>query len=102
MDGEVLTESEKPKRKTLRCDECPRCVDKYPDRFDRDGYHFHICGMSGVMVYTIPRKERRYSGHGYIHFGVSGCGLYETVEDALRHMTQSEFERWKKRRIDKT
>lgn len=68
----------------INCDTCPRCKDVYPDRVDIDGYHFCICGMSGNIVYTIPRKVRRHNGRGYIYFDVSTCGLYETVEDAKK------------------
>lgn len=78
----------------IRCDTCPRCKDVYPDKVDEDGYHFHICGMSGNKVYTMPRKVRRYSGNGYIYFNASSCGLYETIEDALSHMTEPEKRRY--------
>lgn len=78
----------------IKCDTCPRCKDKYPGKLDRDGYHFHICGMSGNIVYTVPRRIRRLSGRGYINCGVSSCGLYETVEDALKSMTETERRRW--------
>ena len=77
----------------IRCDTCPRCYDAYPDKTDPQGNHFQICGMSGNMVYTTPRTEKRYSGKGYIHYGVSTCGLYETVEDALGKMTNAEIRR---------
>lgn len=40
----------------IKCDTCPRCKDTYPGKVDADGYHFHICGMSGNIVYTIPHK----------------------------------------------
>ena len=79
----------------LRCIDCPRCKDVYPDRVDDYGNHFYICGMSGNKVYKETREERRYNGKGYIHFGYGSCGLYETVDDALKHMTKSEIERWK-------
>ena len=79
----------------IKCDTCPRCKDVYPGQTDRDGYHFCICGMSGNIVYAIPHKVKRYSGKGYLHFGISSCGLYETIEDALNDMTQSEIKRWK-------
>ena len=82
----------------IRCDTCPRCKDVYPGKLDDDGYHFHICGMSGNKVYTIPRRVRRYSGNGYIHFGISSCGLYETIEDALSHMTEPEKRRYWERK----
>ena len=79
--------------KKIKCDTCPRCKDAYPDKVDNFGNHFCICGMSGNMVYTQPRTEKRYSGKGFIHFEVSGCGLYDTVEDALASMTESERQR---------
>lgn len=78
----------------IKCDTCPRCKDKYPGKLDRDGYHYHICGMSGNIVYTIPHKIKRLSGRGYIHCGISSCGLYDTVENALKSMTDSERRRW--------
>lgn len=80
----------------IKCNECPRCKDTYPGKLDCYGHHFHICGMFGNMVYTEPRKVKREVGHGYIHYGVSSCGLYETVEDALSHMTESEIRRWRR------
>lgn len=82
----------------IKCSECPRCEDPYPGKTDEDGYHFHICGMSGNIVYAAPHKMKRYSGHGYIHLGEGSCWIYETEEDVLRHMTRSEIERWKKRK----
>ena len=78
----------------IKCDTCPRCKDKYPGNLDSNGYHFHICGMSGNIVYTMPHKVKRLSGRGYIHYGISSCGLYETIEDALKSMTESERRRW--------
>lgn len=78
----------------IRCDVCPRCKDSYPDKVDFYGNHFCICGMTGNMVYTEPRKIKRDTGSGYIHFSTSSCGLYETVEDVLSHMTESEIRRW--------
>ena len=77
----------------IRCDTCPYCKDSYPGKLDAFGNHFHICGMTGNMVYTEPRKEKRYSGVGWIHFGVSGCGLFETTEEALSNMTEIERKR---------
>ena len=82
----------------INCDTCPRCYDPYPDKVDIHGNHFNICHLTGNIVYTEPWKEKRYSGHGYIHHSVSTCGLYETIEDALNHMTKTEIERWKKER----
>lgn len=78
----------------IRCDVCPRCKDSYPDKVDFYGNHFCICGMTGNMVYTEPRKIKRDTGSGYIHFSTSSCGLYETVEDALSQMTEPEIRRW--------
>lgn len=78
----------------IKCDTCPRCKDTYPGKLDRDGYHFHICGMSGNIVYTVPRKVKRLSGKGYIHYGISSCGLFDSVEDALQSMTESARRRW--------
>lgn len=78
----------------IKCDTCPRCKDTYPGKLDRDGYHFHICGMSGNIVYTIPHKIKRASGRGYINCGISSCGLFDSVEDALKSMTESARRRW--------
>ena len=78
----------------IKCDSCPRCKDVYPGKIDDTGNHFYICGMSGNKVYAKPWKEKRQSGSGYIHHSVSGCGLYGTVEDALKAMTASERRRW--------
>ena len=46
------------------------------------------------MVYTKPRKEKRYSGKGHIHFSESSCGIYETFEDAFNAMTEVKQKRW--------
>ena len=78
----------------IRCDTCPRCKDVYPDKRDRFGYHFYICGMTGNIVYKEPHKEKRYSGKGWIHYGISTCGIFETVEDVLKKMTESERRRY--------
>ena len=83
----------------INCSECPRCKDTYPDEVDYYGNHFCICGLSGNMVYTTPRKEKRIFGSGYIHHPVSGCGLYETVVDALTDMTQAERKDYVRNRI---
>jgi len=80
----------------IRCDTCPRCYDAAPGELDRDGYHFFICGNGGNMVYKKPRRVKRISGSGYIHYPVSGCGLYKSVEDALAQMTAPEIERYRK------
>lgn len=79
----------------IKCDVCPRCTDPYPGKLDGDGYHFCICGMSGNIVYTTPHRIKRYNGKGYINLGVSSCALYESIEDALAHMTESEIRRWR-------
>lgn len=81
----------------IKCDECPRCKDVYPEKLDRDGYHFCICGMSGNIVYTTPHRVKRATGSGYISYGIDSCGLYDTIEDALAHMTQAEIRRWKEK-----
>lgn len=81
----------------IKCDTCPRCKDLYPGKVDPDGNHFCICGMTGNMVYTQPRRVKRYSGPGYLHFGISGCGLFDSVEDALASMTEIERERWRRK-----
>ena len=86
----------------IKCDTCPRCKDIYPGRVDVNGYPFRICGMSGNIVYVIPRKEKRYNGNGYVYFGVSGCGLYKTVKDALNAMTEPERKRWLNEQSRKT
>ena len=70
----------------IKCDTCPRCKDTYTGKVDADGYHFYICGMSGNMVYKEPHKIKRHNGKGYINCGISGCGLYETVDDAIEAM----------------
>lgn len=82
----------------ITCAECPRCKDNYPNSTDGEGNHFCICGMTGNIVYTIPRKEKRYSGSGYIHFGTSSCGIFETVEDVLAAMTEIERQRYYERK----
>ncbi len=81
----------------IKCDTCPRCEDTYPGKLDADGYHFHICNMSGNIVYTIPHRMKRYSGNGYINLGVSSCGIYKTIDDALKDMTESGIRRWRER-----
>ena len=82
----------------IKCDVCPWCKDAYPGKLDTDGYHFYICGVSGNKVYKEPHKIKRYNGKGYISLGISSCGLYETVEDALAKMTESERRTWRKGR----
>ena len=81
----------------IRCDTCPYCKDEYPGKVDACGHHFHICGMTGNIVYTYPRRVKRYSGPGYLRFGVSSCGIFETVDDVLAHMTEIERKRYYER-----
>jgi len=85
----------------IRCNECPRYKDVYPGKVDPTGYHFGICGMTGNKVYAIPRKIKRPSGRGYIHKGIGSCGLYDSVEDALEHMTEAEVRRWRLKHEEK-
>lgn len=80
----------------IKCSECPRCKDTYPDKVDSFGNHFCICGMGGNMVYTKPRRERRYNGKGWIKFSESSCGLYKTFEEAFNAMTKTEQDRYMK------
>lgn len=77
------------------CRDCPKCKDVYPGKLDRDGYHFHICGMGGNIVYPEPHKIKRECGSGYLSFGPGSCGIFETIDDVLKHMTESEIRRWK-------
>ena len=80
----------------INCSDCPRCKDVYPpDTVDHNGNHFCICGMSGNIVYTYPRKEKKYNGKGYIKISESSCGLYQTFDDAFKAMSQTERLRWK-------
>ena len=76
----------------IHCSECPRFEDR--DKVDYQGNHFGICKMTGNIVYPAPRKEKRYNGHGYIHFGESSCGLFNTFEEAFAKMTKVEQERY--------
>lgn len=78
----------------IKCDTCPRCKDVYPGKLDSSGFHFYICGLTGNIVYKKPHRIARYNGKGYIQKGISSCGLYETIEDALKHMTESERRRY--------
>lgn len=86
----------------IRCDTCPRYKDSYPGKVDDDGYHYGICGMTGNIVYAIPHKIKRYSGHGYISLGVSTCGIFETVDDVLKKMTEPEIQRWRESQNENT
>lgn len=79
----------------IYCKGCPQCKDAYPGKLDYSGNHFCICGMTGNMVYPEARKEQRYNGKGFISFGPGSCGIFDTVEDMLATMTESEIERWK-------
>ena len=81
--------------KKLKCRDCPRCYDGAPGKFNIDGVHCYICGMSGNIVYKDPWRQERLSGSGYINHGPGGCGLYDSVEDALSDMTEAEKRRWK-------
>ena len=83
----------------IQCDTCPFCNDRYPGKVDQNGYHFHICEMTGNIVYTIPRKEKRYTGSGYIYFRISGCGLFETADEAIAVMTKTERQRYYERMV---
>ena len=88
------------KETMIKCDECPRCRDDYPGQLDRDGYHFHVCSMSGNMVYTTPHKIKKVSGEGYINCEISTCGLYQTIEEVLARMTKQEIMEWKNSQND--
>ena len=79
----------------LKCKDCPRFKDS--GHTDYEGNHFGICGMGGNMVYPEERKVKRVSGHGYIHYPPSGCGMYDTVEQALADMTEIAVRRYKER-----
>jgi hypothetical protein len=79
----------------LKCKDCPRFKDS--GHTDHEGNHFGICGMGGNMVYPEERKVKRVSGRGYIHYQTDGCGLYDTVEQALANMTESAVRRYKER-----
>ena len=78
----------------IKCSECPRCKDVYPERVDHFGNHFYICGMSGNIVYKKPRREKKYSGKGYIHFSESSCGIYDTFEDVFNAMPKAAQKQW--------
>lgn len=78
----------------IKCDTCPRYKDSYPGKLDVHGYHYGICGLTGNKVYAIPHRIKRLTGNGYLSFGIGSCGLYDTVEDALAHMTDVEVRRW--------
>lgn len=58
----------------IDCSECSKCK---PRDALRNGVRWGICGMSGNIVYLEPWKERRIKGSGYIHHGVSSCGMYK-------------------------
>lgn len=79
----------------LKCKDCPRFKDA--GHIDYEGNHFGICGMGGNMVYPEERKVKRVSGRGYIHYQPDGCGMYDTVEQALAKMTKSDVRRYKEK-----
>ena len=79
----------------LKCKDCPRFKDS--GHTDYEGNHFGICGMGGNMVYPEERKVKRARGSGYIHYPPSGCGMYDTVEQALADMTEIAVRRYKER-----
>lgn len=81
----------------IKCSECPRCEDRYPDKTDFFGNHFCICGMTGNMVYTKPRKERKYNGRGWIEFSESSCGLFSSFNEAFNKMSEPEKRRWREK-----
>jgi|GEM_PF-5135443 len=85
----------------IHCDTCPYCKDSYPGELDVFGNYFHICGLTGNMVYTEPRKEKRYSGTGWIRYGVSTCGLFETTDEVTARMTEAEKQRYHERTVRK-
>ena len=82
-------------QKWIGCDTCPYCKDEYPGKLDSFGNHFHICGMTGNMVYTQPRKEKKYSGAGWMRFGISSCGLFNSPGEVLARMTEPERQRYR-------
>lgn len=87
-------------KEVLKCKDCPRCKDADPGKVDHEGNHYAICGMGGNMVYPEERKVKRVSGRGYIYYPPSGCGMYDTVEQALAQMTEIEVRRYKERTQD--
>lgn len=58
----------------IDCSECSKCK---PQDTLKNGVRWGICGMGGNIVYLEPWKERRIKGSGYIHHGVSSCGMYK-------------------------
>ena len=81
----------------VKCDGCPWFNDTYPGKLDNDGYHFGICGMTGNKVYPKPHRIKRMTGRGYLKFGGGSCGIFDTIEDVLNRMTDSERKRWEER-----
>lgn len=80
----------------IMCSQCPFCKDVYPpDCVDHHGNHFCICGQGGNIVYTYPRKERKYNNQGWIHFPEDSCYMYKTFEDAFKAMSEPAQRRWK-------
>ena len=57
--------------------DCPDCSRRKVKNTLRNGVKWGICGMTGNIVHLEPWKEKRKSGHGYIHHNVSSCGLFE-------------------------
>lgn len=82
-------------RSYIDCLECPHCK---PKSGYWHGVRYGICDNSGNVVYLEPRREKRIYGSGYIHYLVSSCGLYESVEDALKKMTHAAIRQWKERK----
>ena len=62
----------------LDCPECPQCK---PQDTIKNGARWGVCGMGGNIVYLEPWKEKRANGSGYIHHGVSSCGLFEKKKE---------------------
>lgn len=75
----------------ILCKDCPRFKDTDPQKKDVFGNHYGICGMGGNMVYPQKRKIKRIKGKGYIYYGPSSCGMYASIQDALKDMTIAEI-----------
>lgn len=58
----------------IKCNECPKCK---PQKTLKNGVKWGVCGMGGNTVFLEPWKEKKSSGHGYIHHDISGCGMFE-------------------------
>jgi len=74
----------------MKCADCPRWYDPYPEKRDAYGNHAVICGMSGNLIYLEPRREPKYSGGGYMYFKAYGCNIYGSPEEALAAMLKPE------------